>query len=598
MPKVDDELTRRLHRAERPVERDGLFEGLERRRSRRERLRRVQAGMLAFAVLAATAGGFAILREAFDTDDRDVGESPSPGVPSVNGEIVFSREADDGRLHLFASKPDGTGLRQITSEPTDDSDPAVSPDGRTIAYVRASDEVGLAIAIVPLEGGDVTELADGTFVDDPAWSPDGAEVAFVTSGIDSMWVQMVGTNGQLTRSFLDVGTPISSPSWSPDGTRIAFGVVPAGTSPGSVGIIPTNTMSERPLDETIGVGSAPAWSPDGSKIALIRSGDEGDEIWTIAPDGTAETLIATWVEGSLQPDLAWAPDGTALLVSDGTWIYQVEAVPVGDPRDNFVRLMEGQSPSWQPIPADSDPSPTSSPEPSVSPEPEPAGHNIGLSFRLCHLHPLGGLDLLGDGPVNKAWTGSRVTADGQCSDEPNASFGVAVDLTGDGLADAWSGDTIQFCFMCRPFAGVDFDADGDDELAVMTSEGSMPTFAIYAATVDGGEPRVTPILAAAPGHPSGGHEAGQPLTYTTGGDAGFSGSVRCEGFPDAPVLVTTWSEHPIEGDTKTVHETKLVLGADSAFYVVDSSDYEAPVAATIPGTSEPTACGVDWELWD
>ena len=40
-------------------------------------------------------------------------------------------------------------------------------------------------------------------------------------------------------------------------------------------------------------------------------------------------------------------------------------------------------------------------------------------------------------------------------------YGVAVDLTGDGLADAWSGDTIEFCFMCRPFAGLDFDADGD-----------------------------------------------------------------------------------------------------------------------------------------
>ncbi len=64
------------------------------------------------------------------------------------------------------------------------------------------------------------------------------------------------------------------------------------------------------------------------------------------------------------------------------------------------------------------------------------------------------------------------------------------------------------------------------------------------------------------------------------------------------MLVTIWSEHPIEGDTKTVHETKLVLDVDGAFHVVDSSDYEAPVAAPVPGTSEPTACGVDWELWD
>ena len=42
MSKVDDELTRRLQRAERPVDGDGVFEGLARRRSHRERVRRVQ----------------------------------------------------------------------------------------------------------------------------------------------------------------------------------------------------------------------------------------------------------------------------------------------------------------------------------------------------------------------------------------------------------------------------------------------------------------------------------------------------------------------------------------------------------------------------
>ena len=58
MPTVDDELTRRLQGAERPVDGDGVFEGLGVRRSHRERLRRIQAGLVAFAVLAATAGGF------------------------------------------------------------------------------------------------------------------------------------------------------------------------------------------------------------------------------------------------------------------------------------------------------------------------------------------------------------------------------------------------------------------------------------------------------------------------------------------------------------------------------------------------------------
>lgn len=82
MSKVDDELTRRLRRAERPVDGDDVFEGLERRRSHRERVRRVQGGLLAFAVLAATLGGFAALSRAFrEQPERPASPQPS-GSPS------------------------------------------------------------------------------------------------------------------------------------------------------------------------------------------------------------------------------------------------------------------------------------------------------------------------------------------------------------------------------------------------------------------------------------------------------------------------------------------------------------------------------------
>ena len=136
MSKVDDELTRRLHQAERPVDGDDLFEGLQRRRTHRERLRRVQAGLVAFAVLAATAGGFAILRDAFDAKERNAGQTPP--LPA-NGEIVFVKDGDDSRQHIYAAQPDGSGERQITEGSANDSNPAVSPDGRTVAFVRHLD---------------------------------------------------------------------------------------------------------------------------------------------------------------------------------------------------------------------------------------------------------------------------------------------------------------------------------------------------------------------------------------------------------------------------------------------------------------------------
>ena len=89
MSKVDDELTRRLHGAERPVDVDAVFKGLERRRSHRERVRRAQTALLAITVLAATVGGFAVLSHAFPEQPRRGGSAPPPSpTPDSEGRDI------------------------------------------------------------------------------------------------------------------------------------------------------------------------------------------------------------------------------------------------------------------------------------------------------------------------------------------------------------------------------------------------------------------------------------------------------------------------------------------------------------------------------
>src|SRR5918996_1460826 len=111
MSKVDEELSRRFHRAERPEVAGGDFAGVAARPLPRRIGHRVQAGALAIVVVAGTVGGFVALREAFgEGEEKDVGTAPLP----ANGQIVFSKEDEDDRLEIFASQPDGTGLRQLT----------------------------------------------------------------------------------------------------------------------------------------------------------------------------------------------------------------------------------------------------------------------------------------------------------------------------------------------------------------------------------------------------------------------------------------------------------------------------------------------------
>jgi hypothetical protein len=87
------------------------------------------------------------------------------------------------------------------------------------------------------------------------------------------------------------------------------------------------------------------------------------------------------------------------------------------------------------------------------------------------------------------------------------------------------------------------------------------------------------------------------VSLWAGGDEGFSGSVRCEGYPETPILIATWSDHPIDGpgsETTEVHETRLRLEADGLMHVVGSSDSTQPTNDPVPQTWTGQACGVQF----
>ncbi len=602
MSKVDDELTRRLQRAERPVDGDSLFEGLARRRSHRERVRRVQAGLLAFAVLAATAGGFVALQRAFDGNGRTTGQTPVRPL-SANGEVVFSQEGADGRSHLFAVQPDGSGLRQITDDATNDTQPAVSPDGQTIAYVHQIDQGLGVIATVPIGGGAVTwQTEEGTHqgVSDPAWSPDGSRLIFVGSTVDSAALYAGDANSGRTQPLpqpAELEQWPAHPTWSPDGTRIAFAALDFTRSytTSDLGIVhPDGTGFEWLVATSDSDEEAPSWSPDGQKIAFMRPYEGRDGIWTMPATGGEASLVAFASE--LERDIAWAPDATALLVSDGEWIYRVDPSPAGDPLGNLVQLVRGRSPAWQPLPAGSLLSPT--PESTGSPSPGPEGRDIGLSFPLCDIQHVGQIDWYGDGTLGAAWTGAKETDDGRCPSQGHGEYVVAADLDGDGIAEPGGVGFLRTCLFCRPFATTDLDADGILELVVFEEASSTPSYSIYEVSVPTSErsPGIYSLFVAPPGAPRANLPANEPIRFVVGGDEGFSGGLRCENYPEAPILVYTWVLGEVDADTDLEgHETRLSLGEDGVFHVLETNDFTIPRNEISPLViSVEPACGVDF----
>jgi len=130
--------------------------------------------------------------------------------------IVFS--LNDG---LWTVHPDGTGLTQLTQNPSYDHFPTWSPDGSRIAFVRDR-----AIYVVNADGTGLKGVtgAKGPDPFQPQWSPDGTQLAF-EAGDSTYDIYAVNADGTGLKAIahnpnLDENWPV----WSPDGTLIAYAV--------------------------------------------------------------------------------------------------------------------------------------------------------------------------------------------------------------------------------------------------------------------------------------------------------------------------------------------------------------------------------------
>ncbi|MBI3886224.1 MAG: S9 family peptidase [Opitutae bacterium] len=108
------------------------------------------------------------------------------------------------------------------------SDPQVSPDGRTLAYVvtdplKAENRTNADIWVMPAAGGEAHALTNSPKHDrHPRWSPDGKWIAFESNRDGSYQIWLIPAAGGEARKLTTVSTEANGPVWSPDGSKIAF----------------------------------------------------------------------------------------------------------------------------------------------------------------------------------------------------------------------------------------------------------------------------------------------------------------------------------------------------------------------------------------
>lgn len=182
-------------------------------------------------------------------------------------------------------------LRRITTDAGLTGFPALSPDGRLLAY--ASDRSGngvLNIWLRQMAGGEAIRLTNGDADDiEPSFSPDGSQIVF-RSERNGGGIYVVSALGGEPRQLAGNGR---RPRFSPDGRWIAFR---SGTTSNSgeferVYLIPATGGERIPWRPDFGAARDPVWSPD-SRYLLFLGKRDATRQW---PD-TADWWVAP-VEG-------------------------------------------------------------------------------------------------------------------------------------------------------------------------------------------------------------------------------------------------------------------------------------------------------------
>ncbi|MFC7430507.1 MULTISPECIES: S9 family peptidase [unclassified Agrococcus] len=295
----------------------------------------------------------------------DLGAFVEPGSPVLSPDgarvvSVVSRVGASGaatsQLHVRTIEG-GEDARLTTGDV--DADPAVSPDGATVAFVR-KDGGDPGIHLVPLAGGEATRLTSGLRVAGaPAFSPDGTMLAFVAlvddaeatppaplvfdgdpdhkvDGLGSvatarMHVHVVRVaDGHVER--LTVEGHCTDPAWSPDGATIAFaqsGVEvdghPLARRVGLVDVAAPRSSVRLPFAANA-VGGPLAWMPDGAAVVAIgdlatRVG-HGRLVRLDVADGSA-TILAEGLDRNVMGGGPGYPGGAPAFDADGRLVFCV-----------------------------------------------------------------------------------------------------------------------------------------------------------------------------------------------------------------------------------------------------------------------------------
>jgi TolB protein len=308
----------------------------------------VVTGSAAGSSLSAQATektGGVVLQKSYSGDTRrGVHQFVDDLVETLTGQkgIALSKVAfvsdRSGHKEIYTCDYDGANVSQLTHDGAISVGPALSPDGRRLAYTGY--QSGYAdIYLIELASGSRNRIIKFPGTNSgAAFSPDGAHIACTLSKDGNPEIYVTGISGDSPRRLTHTRGVESSPTWSPNGSEIIYSSDEKGSP--QLYRISSAGGAGRLLSTGFGYNTQPNWSPDGKRVTFnVRSGG-GFQVATMDLE-SGVTRIA--IDEGESP--SWGPDSRHIIFSRASGLYLFDTVTGKETRlvGDLGRISE---PTW------------------------------------------------------------------------------------------------------------------------------------------------------------------------------------------------------------------------------------------------------------
>jgi dipeptidyl aminopeptidase/acylaminoacyl peptidase len=272
--------------------------------------------------LSLAPAGTAAKRALTIEDLYRLKEPSSLSLVSGSGSAVFALKTSDlpkarQVSHLWIIDPAGQA-RQLTFGEKGESSPALSRDGKFLAFISSRDGSD-NLYVLPLEGGEARQLTHlSTGAADPVWSPDGKWIAFSSDvypecGADDACNKKIADRrgkGKLKAHMADALLYRHWTEWK-DGKRTH--ILLADAAAGTVRDLTPGDFDSPPFQ--LGGPVAYDFAPDSSELAFASNRDRdpasstNSDLWLIPLAGKADARNMTASNAAFDGSPKYSPDG-------------------------------------------------------------------------------------------------------------------------------------------------------------------------------------------------------------------------------------------------------------------------------------------------